>query len=382
MAKMSPAELATIGSAIESLRSAFDNRAMRDLLAQTDTMARMSKAFEELATRPALAIDPRALQAGRALAEQFSALTSSKALGLDLGTNLKAFAEAMRHAESMRIAEMSEMAAALAPLTAAQESLAHATLFAQLADASQARLNSQMLALAAAGQDIHSALAEATRHFGQSFRQLFDQIGAPDALFSVPPLVIERPPQEAFIHYRLVEAITDRTAEPDRDDDVVVTSTEYADLASEAESELTTGLVVLDTRLVAMWRGAREALRSPNPDRLRQACASQRELVMHVVHLLAPDETVRKWTTSPDDFDESGRPKRRTRLHFIARKVNQDRFSAFLRKDLAAALEAIDVLNGGVHGLDSTLSDAQARLLMLRIDHLLAFLLEVSKTEA
>lgn len=379
MAKMSPADLATLGTAIESLRSAFDNRALRDLLAQTDTMARMSKTFEELAARSALAIDPRALQAGRALAEQFSALTSSKALGLDLDTNLKAFAETMRHAESVHIAEMREMAAALAPLTAAQESLAHATLFAQLADASQARLNSQMLALATAGQEIHRALAEVTRDFGQSFRQLFDQISAQDALFSVPPLVIERPPQEAFIHYRLVEVITDRTAEPNRDDDVVEAD---RDLASEAEAELTTGLVGLDTRLVTIWRGAREALRSPNPDRLRQACASQRELVMHVVHLLAPDEAVRKWTTSADDFDESGRPKRKTRLHFIARKVNQDRFSAFLRKDLAAALEAIDVLNGGVHGLDSSLSDAQTRLLMLRIDHLLAFLLEVSKTEA
>jgi len=382
MAKISPADLATLGSAIESLRSAFDTRAMRDLLAQTETMARMSRAFEDLAAPPALPIDPRALQAGRALAEQFSALTSSKALALDLDANLKSFAEAVRQAESMHIAGMTQMAAALAPFTAAQESLAHASLFAQLADASQARLNSQMLALAAVGQDIHSGLAQATLHFGQSFRQLFDQISAQDALFSVPPLLIERPPQEAFIHYRLVEAITDRTAEPDRDEDVVEASTEYADLASEAEAELTTGLVGLDTRLVAMWRGAREALRSPNPDRLRQACASQRELVMHVVHLLAPDEAVREWTTSPDDFDENGRPKRKTRLHFIARKVNQDRFSAFLRKDLAAALEAIDVLNGGVHGLDPPLSDAQTRLLMLRVDHLLAFLLEVSKTEA
>jgi hypothetical protein len=103
-------------------------------------------------------------------------------------------------------------------------------------------------------------------------------------------------------------------------------------------------------------------------------------LITQVIHTLAPDKSIRDWSTSPEHFDDKGRPTRKARLLYIARDVNRDRFSRFIDVDVAAALELIDLLQKGVHTPEAGFSEEQVGLLVLRADHLLLFLLQMARS--
>jgi hypothetical protein len=101
--------------------------------------------------------------------------------------------------------------------------------------------------------------------------------------------------------------------------------------------------------LIQMWEGAKAALNSTNnPDYARHFAASLRELITHFIQRLAPDNEIRQWTSSPEDF-HNNRPTRRTRLKFICRSINHDNFSKFLIKDIDSTLEVMDLFQEGTH---------------------------------
>jgi hypothetical protein len=189
-------------------------------------------------------------------------------------------------------------------------------------------------------------------------------------LTSLPRLVVERPLQELFVHVTGVEVITSIEADEGQ--------AEAEALEADTEATLLPLLERLDPVFVQKWKGARQALASRNPDRIAHVSVSIRELFRLVLHHVAPEEEIRAWSKSKDDFDK-GRPTRAARFRFATRSVGRPPFAGFLAKDFSAAQELLTLFDRGVHESRPSLTERQVRLMTLRMDQFLRFLLEIAR---
>ena len=113
----------------------------------------------------------------------------------------------------------------------------------------------------------------------------------------------------------------------------------------------------LDSALPKLWLGALLASTSFNPDRVRHVATSLRELVMHVVRILAPDHIVVSRQIHRGEI-ENGRPTRAARLRFIFEA--QGRLTTSTSPtEVSDFLRHLDVLSGHTHRLGDRLSDAE-----------------------
>jgi hypothetical protein len=136
-------------------------------------------------------------------------------------------------------------------------------------------------------------------------------------------------------------------------------------------------LAGFDDQLLTLINGARASLRSDNPDRARHVTTSMRELFTQILHGLAPDDEVRKWSADPDHYHDN-RPTRRARLLYICRKFSCDPLSKFVEDDVRAALTLVESLNAGTHVVQSKLNEFQLQAIVYRMEALAVFLLKIS----
>ena len=135
-------------------------------------------------------------------------------------------------------------------------------------------------------------------------------------------------------------------------------------------------LRAFDPDLLSMYRGGTDSIRRSGADVARHALISFRELVMHLIHALAPDSEVALWA-QPAHYDEKGRLTRRARLEFIFRDCDGGDFADFMKKDYAAAISLIELLNK-VHKKTPEIREGQLRVLRSRVQGFISVLLEVS----
>ena len=150
------------------------------------------------------------------------------------------------------------------------------------------------------------------------------------------------------------------------------------EIHGNTNDELLAQLEKMDAGLKSMFQGAIYALNSSNPDRVRHFSTSLRELFTHVLHKLSPDNEIRRWSKSKEDFD-NGKPTRRARLLYICREINQDSFEMFLNADVKALLEFLNLFQGGTHSIQPGYTDKQMRAMLMRMESTLRFLIEVSR---
>jgi hypothetical protein len=147
-----------------------------------------------------------------------------------------------------------------------------------------------------------------------------------------------------------------------------------------ARGEVTEGLVLLeqvDRRLAKAYAGARAALNSDNPDRVRHVLVSLRELWGHLLRFLAPDPDVLVWV--PDaSFLHEGKPTRRARVLYICRFIDHPPLSDFLAEDTRALVKMIEFFNH-VHDIEADLTLEQLEALILRTDSWLTYILRIWK---
>ena len=139
-------------------------------------------------------------------------------------------------------------------------------------------------------------------------------------------------------------------------------------------------LATLDPRLCNLWHGARMAAESKNPDRVRHALASLRELERLVVHKLAPDRDVLKWSSDPLHFSD-GKPTRRARLLYICDPVACDPLTDYVHAEVASVLALVGLFNKGTHGLGVKVSRRQMELIFGRLETMLCMLIELGTSE-
>lgn len=154
-----------------------------------------------------------------------------------------------------------------------------------------------------------------------------------------------------------------------------------ASVAEHLESltlQIEPGLARIDGGLVTAYRGAAHVIDRGGPDYVRHFAVSLRELLTHVIHQLAPDDDLRLWPeTTPDDY-HNRRPTRRLRLRYIFRDANSTTYTAFIDDDIKRTIEMIDILNSDTHRLFTETDAAALRLVLRRVEGVLAILLEAA----
>jgi len=148
---------------------------------------------------------------------------------------------------------------------------------------------------------------------------------------------------------------------------------EIEEVLDETVDELEPRLAALDQALVEVYHGAVAAIETGGPDWQRHSMASFRELTMHVLHKLAPDEQVLPGA-QPTDLSD-GRPTRKARLSFIFAGVAGPEMANFFEADMKAAIELFNLLNSGTHMLGNKATVEQLHYLRGRVAGLIASML-------
>jgi hypothetical protein len=222
------------------------------------------------------------------------------------------------------------------------------------------------------------ALQDRFARFTESYARLYKGLlEPPAAITALPSVVWDTPPDELFRGVELLRAVT---LPPARRKTSPPAIEGVAKQTAQGEDAL---LVVLlserDPDLLIPLAGARGALRSTNPDRARYFSSSLRELFMQVLHRLAPDQAVQRWTSNPDHYDK-GKPTRRARLLYICRRINSGDFSAVVEADVSATLKFLGLFQGVTHQVRSDLSEDQLHAMFARMIGLLQFLLTINRS--
>lgn len=216
--------------------------------------------------------------------------------------------------------------------------------------------------------------------FSRSYSILFGSIERqPTFLVALPPIVSRLPAVEFFNGTNVIDVIT--TARTEKDPELEEERQETSEeVRRETEDRLEILLAELSQELVTPLQGARQTIESDNPDRIRHFATSLRELFTHVLHLLAPDDKVKEWSTDLTYYDR-GRPTRRARLLYICRVLNHEPFSMFVEKDIDTVLAFLQLFQQGTHKATPKYSDFQLRIMLTRMESTLRFLLEIWRAD-
>jgi hypothetical protein len=215
--------------------------------------------------------------------------------------------------------------------------------------------------------------------FNHSFQALFESFeGSRSAFLNLPPTLSSLPAVEFFNLTDLIRISSPGVSE-ESDEFVEDRAQLRREIQVDTQDALEELLHSLDPNLTLLRIGARQALKSKNPDRIRHFTISYRELFTSVLHTLAPDDEVSKWTKDPALFSHN-RPTRKARMLYICRYINQEPFNDLVEKDIEAGLSALNFFNKGTHKIDVNYTPDQLAILEIRMEGTLRFLLEINKS--
>lgn len=217
--------------------------------------------------------------------------------------------------------------------------------------------------------------------FSQSYGHLFESFERSQAnFFALPPLLSRLPAVEFFNDADLLKAASTESEEDDEDADEDKRISARQEIRNETFDALDGLLYGFNPEFLKMREGARNALKSDNPDRIRHFTVSYRELFTHILHLLSPDDEVRGWTNNKEHFS-NGRPTRKARMLYICRGINQEPFDDFVQKDIESALSVLNFFQQGTHQISCAYTQVQIAALEVRMEATLRFLLEIKRAE-
>ncbi len=128
-----------------------------------------------------------------------------------------------------------------------------------------------------------------------------------------------------------------------------------------------------------MIAGAKQALTSDNPDKIRHALVSLREAFTHVLHRVTPDNLILPWISNQKDVSDylhNSKPTRKARLLYICRNISHEPLTNFFQKEIAATLELIDIFQK-VHESELPLSISQLKAIIVKTESALLFLIGI-----
>jgi hypothetical protein len=248
-----------------------------------------------------------------------------------------------------------------------------------LAQSALASIESSRIAAAFSVPDeIKASFIGSFTDFSNSYENLFKSFEVPEtSLFRLPPSVSRFPTVEFFNGVDLLETTVEEENQDEYEEERISVRDEIRESTNDS---VIIQLQEVNKDWTTMLEGARQALASTNPDKTRHCITSLRELVREVMHHLSPDEEIKGWSQSPDDFANK-RPTRKARLRYITRNINHGAFTKFVEKDIDATLAAIDIFQAGTHVANSKLTEVQISALLGRIEGFILFLFSIKNDE-
>ena len=266
-------------------------------------------------------------------------------------------------------------------LTSGMDAAGSLTLYSHFDNIAQASLLAQKRLLNFPGENLERRIfykshefpvaLDSFSTFTQSYESLIQSFN--NEKFNIvdfPPFVSRLPPVEILTSSDLLYSISRDETEDyvDEADDLEI------EIREDIESSLEELLGYINPEIIRLWQGAKEAVSSTNPDKKRHVVVSLREMLTHILHGIAPDSEVSKWTTNPIHYYE-GRPTRKARLLYICRDINHGSFEQFVSKDVEAHIKFIRLFQRGTHEIDINFTEQQLRTLVVRTEALSRFLL-------
>lgn len=251
-----------------------------------------------------------------------------------------------------------------------QSQIARFSEISILAEKSLLHINSDNLgSLISASPEMKQVVQNSNLALSESYASLFSSLAEKKlSLLSYAPEASILPPIEYYHNNRFWETISvpgkAGTFEASLD----------IELSREANDDLEKHIDLIDPELRKLWRGAKEAQRSSNPDAIRHFSISLRELFTHVIHRLSPDENVRRWSTSPEYYSQN-HPTRKARLLYICRGINFAPFDDFVNKDIESVLACIESLQEGTHAASASFTPPQLDMLLIRTESAIRLLI-------
>jgi hypothetical protein len=220
--------------------------------------------------------------------------------------------------------------------------------------------------------DFKAGIGESLLSISGCYSDLFKSFqSSPGCISEIGPLLFRLTPVEYFNEVDLCKLISIE-ATPGLEIDFT-----RNEIFSENQVGLQQHLPRIDKELLRLWEGAKEALDSDNPDRVRHFSISIRELFTHLLHIVAPDNAIKKWTTDEKYYYE-GKPTREARLMYICRDIDNGDFHKFIVKDVGATLEFMRLFQEGTHSIKSQMSDKQLMAIKARAESTIRYLIEIA----
>lgn len=208
-----------------------------------------------------------------------------------------------------------------------------------------------------------------------SYKDLFESFAIPATnILNLPPRLTEFPTFEYFNEVELLSTTVEREDESEFTEQIVVFREE---IRVETPDLVIVQLGKANPKWIKMLEGARQSLRSDNPDRIRHSITSLRELVREIMHFLSPEDDLRAWSNSADHF-ANNRPTRKARLQYIAREIDHGPFGEFVKKDIESMIAMINLFQAGTHAADTKLTEPQVAALLARVEGVVLFLFTIA----
>ncbi len=132
----------------------------------------------------------------------------------------------------------------------------------------------------------------------------------------------------------------------------------------------------IEPEWLILLSGAEAASLSNNPDRVRHAITSLRELITQIIKHLAPDKEVKSFL-SEEKWYHDGHPTRKARLYYIlTKRYNNDVLLDFIDKDITAILAIFDLFQRGTHEIVSSIDPSQLKFILRRTKALVCQLIQ------
>ena len=197
-------------------------------------------------------------------------------------------------------------------------------------------------------------------------------------LAALPSSVAMYPPVEYYNNLDVIGQITSPWKFLVREDVLAGPEILEREELVSSEEELLAQLESMGGDLPLMLRGAVLSLSSQNPERVRHFSTSMRELFTQVIHRLAPNKEIERWSTSESDYN-NGRPTRSARIRYICREINQPPFNDFVKCDVKSTLELANLFQKGTHAPKSTYTEGQLQAMRVLMENSIRSLIVISR---
>ncbi|MFL6193969.1 MAG: hypothetical protein ACJ75H_07335 [Thermoanaerobaculia bacterium] len=226
--------------------------------------------------------------------------------------------------------------------------------------------------------------------FGQRLVQSYDKISKRSdskAEKDLPRELKSIPTAEAFTSAEVVEEIAFSAREEPTETEIEERQFRrivLQDLSEDTSVRLEVVLAGLGPEFTDVWRGAVQIHQTDNPERARYFTSSCRTLFDEVLDRFAPVGSTKAWLgeLKPEDMDSQGNPKRRVRVRYMCRNLeNSSGFAEFMEQDIDDVMELYQRYNKGVHRLKPSFSKEELDALKAKAAQHLLSLVKLGITE-